>query len=219
MQSIRVLLADDHSIFRKGVRSILEEDREITVIGEAANGLEALEKVRDLAPDVLLVDINMPKMNGIEVAKIVSKQFAGTKALVLSMHNDQHYILKAVESGALGYLLKDTTKEDMISAVKTVNRGDKYFNGFVSNTIVDGYLNKAVKVKAKSGIDDSKSKLSKKEKVIVNYIIEGLSSKQIAERENLSVRTVDNHRANMMRKLGVKNAAELVKLALEEKLL
>ncbi len=219
MQSIRVLLADDHSIFRKGVRSILEEDRSITVIGEASNGLDALEKVRDLAPDVLLVDIAMPKMNGIEVAKIVSKQFAGTKALILSMHNDQHYILKAVESGAYGYLLKDTTKEEMILAVKSVANGDKYFNGFVSNTIVDGYLNKTSKVRTRTTGDDSKSKLSKKEKVIVTYIIEGLSSKQIAERENLSVRTVDNHRANMMRKLGVKNAAELVKLSLEEKLL
>ena len=219
MQSIRVLLADDHSIFRKGVRSILEEDKEITIIGEASNGVEALEKVRDLAPDVLLIDIAMPRMNGIEAAKIVSKQFTATKALILSMHNDQHYILKAVESGAYGYLLKDTTKEEMINAVKTVARGDKYFNGSVSNTIVDGYLNKTNKVRGKLMEDSSKSKLSKKEKVIVNYIIEGLSSKQIAERENLSVRTVDNHRANMMRKLGVKNAAELVKMAIEDKLI
>lgn len=218
MQSIRIILADDHSIFRKGVKSILDEEHDITVIGEAENGIEAIEKVRDLAPDILLIDIAMPKMNGIEAAQIIFKQFKATKTIVLSMHNNEDYILKSVESGAYGYLLKDTNKEEMIKAIRIVAGGDKYFNGVVTSIIVEGYLNKSTRKPKSESNEEGGLKLSKKEKIIIKYIIDGLSSRQIADKEDLSVRTVDNHRANMMKKLNVKNAAEMVKLALEKKL-
>ncbi len=216
MSKIKVVLADDHAIFRKGVKSLLENEEDIEIIGEAANGEEALDKVRELSPDVLMIDISMPKMSGIEAAEIVNKQFKHTKALILSMHNNDDYILKSVECGAHGYLLKDTSKEEMLKALRSVALGEKYFAGTVSNTIVNGYLNK---VSSKESDDKSdKAKLSRKEKAILQFIVEGLSSREIAEKLDLSGRTVDNHRANMMKKMNVRNAAELVRLAIELKL-
>lgn len=213
---IRVVLADDHAIFRKGVKSLLEDELDIEIIGEASDGVEALEKVNQLAPDVLMIDISMPRMTGIEASEIVHKQNPKTKTLILSMHNNDDYILKAVECGASGYLLKDTGKEEMLKALRTVAGGEKYFTGTVSNIIVNGYLNNVSKKDSDNKSD--KESLSKKEKVILRFIVDGLSSREIAEKLELSGRTVDNHRANMMRKMNVRNAAELVKLAIELKL-
>ena len=213
---IRVVLADDHAIFRKGVKSLLEDELDIEIIGEASDGVEAIEKVNQLAPDVLMIDISMPRMTGIEASEIVHKQNPKTKTLILSMHNNDDYILKAVECGASGYLLKDTGKEEMLKALRTVAGGEKYFTGTVSNIIVNGYLNNVSKKDSDNKSD--KESLSKKEKVILRFIVDGLSSREIAEKLELSGRTVDNHRANMMRKMNVRNAAELVKLAIELKL-
>lgn len=213
---IRVVLADDHAIFRNGVKSLLESELDIEIIGEANDGLEAVEKVKQLSPDVLMIDISMPGMSGIESAGIVTKQYSHTKSLILSMHNNDDYILKAVECGAYGYLLKDTSKDEMLKALRAVASGEKYFTGNVSNIIVNGYLNKVGK--SDSGEKADKDKLSRKEKTILKFIIDGLNSREIAEKLELSGRTVDNHRANMMRKLNVRNAAEMVKLAIEQKL-
>ncbi|HSZ73073.1 MAG TPA: response regulator transcription factor, partial [Cytophagaceae bacterium] len=202
--------------FRNGVKSLLENEEGIEIIGEANDGEEALEKVRALAPDVLMVDISMPKMSGIETVEILNKEFKHTKALILSMHNNDDYILKSVECGAHGYLLKDTSKEEMLKALHAVAAGEKYFAGTVSNTIVNGYLNK---IHTKESDDKSdKAKISRQEKAILRFIVEGLSSREIAEKLDLSGRTVDNHRANMMKKMNVRNAAELVRLAIELKL-
>jgi DNA-binding NarL/FixJ family response regulator len=213
---IKVVLADDHAIFRKGVKSLLEDELDIEIIGEANDGIEALEKVNILHPDILMIDITMPRMTGIEASEILSKNNSDTKALILSMHNSDDYILKAVECGASGYLLKDTSKEEMLKALKTLARGEKYFAGTVSNIIINGYLNKV----EKQHNDDKPEReaLSRKEKIILKYIIDGLNSRQIAEKLELSGRTIDNHRANMMRKMNVRNAAELVKIALELKI-
>jgi DNA-binding NarL/FixJ family response regulator len=213
---IRVVLADDHAIFRNGVKSLLESELDIEIIGEANDGLEAVEKVKQLSPDVLMIDISMPGMSGIESAAIVTKQYTHTKSLILSMHNNDDYILKAVECGAYGYLLKDTSKDEMLKALRAVASGEKYFTGNVSNIIVNGYLNKVSKTDSSEKAD--KDKLSRKEKTILKFIIDGLNSREIAEKLELSGRTVDNHRANMMRKLNVRNAAEMVKLAIEQKL-
>jgi len=213
---IKIVLADDHAIFRKGVKSLLEDELDIQIVGEASNGVEALEKVKELSPDVLMIDISMPKMTGIETAEIVTKQYKHTKSLILSMHNNDDYILKSVECGAYGYLLKDTSKEEMLKAIRAVASGEKYFTGTVSNIIVNGYLNKAGKT---SGDDKTeKELLSRKEKAILKLIVDGMNSREIAEKLELSGRTVDNHRANMMKKMNVKNAAEMVKLAMELKL-
>jgi DNA-binding NarL/FixJ family response regulator len=163
-----------------------------------------------------LMDISMPQMNGLDATEIISKQYKNSKSLILSMYDNEEYILSAVEVGALGYLLKDAPREEILTAIRTVARGEKYFNSSISNIIINGYL----KVKKTGGNETSSNvKLSKKEKIILKEIVEGLNSRQIADKLELSIRTVDNHRANMMKKLTVRNAAELVKLAIEKKLL
>lgn len=215
MEKIKVVLADDHYIVRNGIRNLIEGS-DIEVIGEANDGIEAIEAVKNLSPDVLMIDISMPKMNGLDATEIITKQYQQTKTLILSMHDNEEYILSALEAGALGYLLKDAPKEEILNALRTVSKGEKYFNSAVSNIIINGYINKV----KKSGSADAspKIKLSKKEKIILKQIVQGQNSREIAEKLELSIRTVDNHRANMMKKLTVKNAAELVKLAIEKKL-
>ncbi len=217
MKKIQVVLVDDHTIVRNGLRSILESTDEIEVIGEASNGEEALEKIAYLKPQIMLIDISMPGMSGIELVGKVVKQNNSIRPVILSMHNDDAYILKSVEAGAYGYLLKDATREEILSALHMVKDGEKYFNPAVAAVIVNGYLSQVQKVERVA--ESRKTLLSKKEKEVLRLLVEGMSSRQIADRLDLSVRTVDNHRANMMRRLQVHNAAELVKLALEEKLL
>jgi DNA-binding NarL/FixJ family response regulator len=216
MTKIKILLADDHTLVRNGIRSILENLPEIEIVGEAQDGAEAIKKVKELSPDILMVDIAMPILNGIEVVTEVNKSFSATKSLILSMHNNEDYILKAVEAGAFGYLLKDTTRDEMIRALHAVAIGKKYFSSPVSNIIISSYIEK---VKGNERDKPKKNKISKKEKPILKYLIDGMNSREIAEKLELSTRTVENHRGNMMKKLGVKNAVELVKRALEEKLI
>ena len=215
MEKIRVVLVDDHFVVRNGIKTLID-GTEIEIIGEASNGVEAVDAVKRLSPDVVLMDIAMPQMNGLDATEIISKQYKNSKSLILSMYDNEEYILSAVEAGALGYLLKDAPREEILTAIRTVANGEKYFNSSVSNIIINGYI----KAK-KSGITetDTNVKLSKKEMIILNQIVQGLNSRQIADKLELSIRTVDNHRANMMKRLSVKNAAELVKLAIEKKML
>ncbi len=214
MNKITVLLADDHTIVRNGIRSILEEFEEIDIVGEAGDGAETVEMVKSLAPDIAMIDIAMPVMSGIQATEQISRHHKKTRSLILSMHNSEDYILRSVEAGAHGYLLKDTTKDEMLRAIRTVASGEKYFASSVSNIIIQAYLHNV-----KNAASRQKPKLSKKEKEVLKFIIEGFNSREIAEKLDLSVRTVDNHRANMMKRLGVKNAVELVRVALDEKLL
>ena len=215
MEKIRVVLVDDHFVVRNGIKTLID-GTEIEIIGEASNGVEAVDAVKRLSPDVVLMDIAMPQMNGLDATEIISKQYKNSKSLILSMYDNEEYILSAVEAGALGYLLKDAPREEILTAIRTVAKGEKYFNSSVSNIIINGYI----KAK-KSGISEIETnvKLSKKEMIILNQIVQGLNSRQIADKLELSIRTVDNHRANMMKRLSVKNAAELVKMAIEKKML
>jgi DNA-binding NarL/FixJ family response regulator len=215
MNKIKVLLADDHTIVRNGIRSLLEGLADIEIVGEARDGAEALAQVKALSPDVLLMDIAMPVMNGIEAAVQVSRLYKKTRCLMLSMHQDEDYILKSVEAGAGGYLLKDNTREEMLRALRAVAAGEKYFSPSVSNVIIASYLQK---VKDAETRPVRKPRLSKQEKAILQFIVRGCSSRQIAGELSLSVRTVENHRASMMKRLGVRNAVELVRRALDDKL-
>jgi DNA-binding NarL/FixJ family response regulator len=215
MNKIKVLLADDHTIVRNGIRSLLEGLEDIEIVGEARDGAEALAKVKELSPDVLLIDIAMPVLNGIEAAVQVSRHYRKTRCLMLSMHQEEDYILKSVEAGACGYLLKDNTREEMLRALRSVAAGEKYFSPSVSSVIIASYLQK---MKESVTPPARKTRLSKQEKAILQFIVAGLSSRQIAEKLQLSVRTVENHRASMMKRLGVRNAVELVRAALDQKL-
>ncbi len=215
MNKIRLLIVDDHQVVRQGVTTLLENEDDIEIVGEASDGFDAIEKIKHLNPSIVLLDISMPKMSGIETAELIQKNHKSVKSLIFSMHNNEDYIIKSVESGAFGYLLKDTTKVEMLSALRAVASGQKYFNPQISSILVDALLNKPQKVVGK--VKES-YKISKKEKLVLKHLVSGLNSREIAEKLDLSVRTVDNHRAHIMKKTGVKNSIELVKLSLKENL-
>lgn len=219
MKKVRLLIADDHAVVRKGLLTLLEDEAGIEIVGEAADGIEAIEKIKILQPDIVLLDITMPRMSGIEAAKVLSEKHPDVKALIFSMHHNQEYILAAVENGAYGYLLKDTSKAEILDAIKTVSSGDKYFPPTVSTVIVNALLSRSnIAMITTEVLDKDKNltKLSKKERLILRYIADGLSSREIADQLKLSIRTVSNHRANIIRKTKARNTAELVKMAVKE---
>lgn len=212
MNLITILLADDHDVVRRGMKMLLEDEEGIQVIGEASDGLDAIEKVKTLMPNVVILDLTMPKMTGIEAAKIISEEYPAVKILIFSMHHNKEYIVKSVENGASGYLLKDTGKEELLRAIKVVSEGRKYFPPEISEIIIDELLAKT------SGTQEETrpifEKITPKEKQILGMIVQGYNSREMANKLFLSIRTVDNHRANMMKKVKAKNTADLVKMAI-----
>ena len=213
---IKLLIVDDHAVVRKGIQNLLEDEENIEIVGEASDGMEALEKVKNLKPTIVLLDLTMPKMSGFEVAKSISDRHPAVKSLIFSMHNNPEYMVTSVENGAMGYLLKDTSKEEILKALSSVSEGQKYFPPTVSAMIIDGLMaQRKQKTTPKLKNTSVFAKISKKEREILKYITEGMSSQEIAEKLSLSVRTVSNHRANILRKTDVKNTAELVRLAVE----
>lgn len=221
---INIILADDHEIVRNGIKMLLESENDIKVIGEAADGQETIDMISQIVPDVLIVDIRMPIYNGLEVTEQIKKTHPQVKILVLTMHDDSEYILKSVQVGADGYLLKDTGKQEFIKAIHVVHGNQKYFSGDISSTIVNSFL------KSSSGTtiipsyqsSDSTSKdylLTKRELEILKLIYEGTSNKDIADQLGKSVRTIETHRFNIMKKLEVGNITELLKKIDREKIL
>lgn len=209
--TIKIILADDHEIVRNGIKILLESEGDIDVVAEASDGEEAVKLVQSYSPDLLVVDIRMPKLNGIETTTIVKKRFPDIKVLVLSMHDDEEYIIKSVEGGAHGYLLKDTSKPEFIKAIHTINQGDKYFSGDISNILVNGYLSaKSKKATPEESSGSKDYQLTKRERQILKMTYLGTSNKEIADQLQKSVRTVETHRFNIMKKLEVNNIAELL---------
>lgn len=205
-----VLIADDHGIVRKGMRALIESMEGVVLVGEAADGVEALAKVRDLQPDVLLIDISMPGHSGMEVLDKVIEEGLSTRVVILSMHNEEEYVLKAVNSGASGYLLKNADDREIIEGIRTVASGQVFYSSYVSEVMVKSLR------KPKEQAD---TVLTSREKEILKHIVDGLSNKEIADITFISARTVDKHRASVMKKLNARNAAELVRLTIEKKLL
>ena len=223
MTPTRLMLVDDHSIVRDGIRLLLEQAEGLEIIEEANDGEEALDKLKSprpdtLRPDLVLMDISLPGMSGIQTTQVITRLYKNIRVLMLSMHNNEDYILRSVEAGAYGYILKDSSSDEMIKAIRTVATGEKYYSSPVASIILSGYM-QTLKKGDKNGRTERQSKLSNKEKEILQFLVEGMSSREIAEKLQLSVRTVDNHRANMMRRLQVRNAAELVRMAVEDKLI
>ncbi|MCU0415846.1 MAG: response regulator transcription factor [Cytophagaceae bacterium] len=220
MKMIQVVLVDDHSIVRDGVRATLKDQKNIKIIGEASNGKDAVKLVSELEPDVVIMDIAMPEMNGIEATDLLTKKKIQSKVIILSMHDNETYVLKSVEAGAMGYLLKDVDKEEFVKAINVVASGEKYFNTTISTLLVNGYLNKVKQGELKTSEDESEGEfdLTKRERGILKMIVDGRNNREIADGLGISVRTIETHRANIMKKLKVKNAVELVKVAIEEKI-
>lgn len=215
MSKLKILIVDDHQVVRNGVRSLIEDEDDIEILGDFSNGLDTIDFLRTTLSDIVLLDISMPKMSGIETAEIITKKFPSVKSIIFSMHNNKEYIIKSVECGARGYLLKDISKEELLSAIRRVHDGEKYFSSQVSNTLIEAIVNKPVIERQTENLD----LLSKQQKVILKYIVDGKNSREIAEELGLSVRTVDNHRYAIMKKADVKNTAELVKFAFKSSLI
>ena len=211
---MRVLLADDHGIVRRGLRSLLEEAGE-SVVAEAADGLEAIRLTEEHRPDLLILDIGMPKLNGIEVAARSQKLDRPPGVIILSMHADESYIIRALAAGARAYLLKDATDEDLLPAVRAVGAGKPFFSPTVTAVLVEDY----VRALQKRGLSDSYHLLTDREKEVLHLLAEGRSNKEVATLLDLGLSTVETHRANLMQKLNLHNTAEIVLYAVRKGLI
>ena len=211
INKIKVVLADDHSVVRKGIRLMIDNDKDLQIMGEASDGTQALSMIKMHQPHVLVADISMPGLSGIELTALINKEHPDTKVLILSTHNDEEYISRSFEAGALGYLPKDSNEPQIIAAIKSVSKGDVYYTPEVSNILTQSLIKK------KRTLGEN-HELTEREREILKLIVEGLSNKEIGDQLFISVRTVDTHRRNIMEKLEARNTADLVRKALEEKL-
>lgn len=211
----RVLLADDHAVVRKGLRFILEQESDLQVAGEAADGREAVRLARELSPDVVVMDIAMPQLNGIDATSQIVKQNPRTNVLILSMHNDETYLLRALEAGARGFLLKDTAEEDLVRAVRVAAQGKPFFSPAIAQALLEDYMRNL----QQRNQQDSYSLLTDREKEVLQLLAEGRSNKEVAQLLNLSVYTVETHRTRIMQKLNLHNTAELVLYAVRKKII
>lgn len=211
---MRVLLADDHSIVRRGLRGLLEAAG-ITVVAEAADGLEAIRLCEEHHPELLILDISMPKLSGIEVAARAQKMDRAPGVIILSVHGDESYIMRALAAGARAYLLKSATDEDLIPAVHAVSSGKPFFSPAVAAVLVEDY----VRQMQHKGLTDSYHLLTDREKEVLQLLAEGRSNKEVATLLNLSPSTVETHRGNLMQKLNLHNTAEIVLYAVRKGLI
>jgi DNA-binding NarL/FixJ family response regulator len=217
MSKINIVLADDHVLVRKGIKSMLESDTDIDVVGEAGNGREALEVAKALKPDILVLDIRMPEMTGLEAAALLHDYAPSTRAVILSMHDSEEYVVQALQAGAYGYLLKDTDKEEFLKALKQVCGGNKYFSGAISHVLANQLLNTRPPVSVRSPVEDVYH-LTRREKEILRMVIDGKHNREIADSLSKSLRTIETHRFNIMKKLGVNNAIDMVNKSVRENL-
>ncbi len=206
MPDVRILLADDHAVLRQGLRRILEEQRGWSVVGEAANGRDAVSQVEAIGPHIAVLDIAMPLLNGIEATRQLTRRMPATRVLILSMHSDQAYVTQAVKAGARGYVLKDSAGADIIQAVSALMAGKAYFSPPVAELMLDDYVRNLTE----KGILDRYDALSEREREVLQLVAEGRSTKEIAELLSISVATVETHRAHVLQKLDLKNTAGVV---------
>ena len=209
--TIRILLADDHRIIREGLASLLEKQPDMEVIQQVSDGLQAVSVSRDLNPDVVVMDLTMPGMNGIEATRLITNEVPGVKVLCLSVHGDNQFISAVLDAGASGYLLKDCAFEELVTAIHTVIGNQMYLSPGIASTVVDDY-----KARRPESGALAFSKLTEREREIVQLLAEGQTTKEIAERLCLSVKTVGTHREHLMAKLHVHSLAQLTKYAIRE---
>ena len=215
MNAVRILVADDHGVVRKGLRLILERHDGLEVIGEAADGREAVRLAEELSPDIVIMDVGMPQLNGIDATAQILHRNPRAGVIILSMHSDEGYIVRALSAGAKGYLLKDSAEEDLIQAVRIVAQGRPFFSPRITQTLLDDYVRQL----RQKGLQDSYDLLTEREKEVLQLISEGKSNKEVATTLDLSVYTVETHRTNLMQKLNLHNTAEIVLYAVRKKII
>jgi len=210
MSKIKVLVVDDHAMFRQGICALLRSYEDLEVVGEAEQGREAIEKVRELSPQVVLMDIAMPIMGGLEATRRIQKEAPNTKVLVLTQYDDSEYVLSLVRSGARGYISKTATASELISAIRAVNAGNFFLHPSAAKTLVEEYLRRA------GGEKNGYDRLTSREREILQLVAEGQTNREIADRLVIGVKTVLRHRTNIMEKLGFHNRTELIKYAISK---
>ena len=215
MSTTRVLIADDHPLIRSGLRALLSRESEFEVAGEAADGYQALELVEQLKPDVVMLDVSMPRLNGIDVAQKITEKTPSTRIIIVSIHSDEGYVLRALKAGAKGYLLKASPEGDILNAVRAVAAGQAYLSPEISRLLVEEY----VREMRFRGVEDSYDLLSIREKEILQLLASGATNRQVAEMIHVSVATVETHRTNVFQKLGIHSLPELILYAVRKGLL
>jgi len=212
MQKIEVLIVDDHTLVRDGIRALLALIADIKVVGEAANGREALEKVKKLAPDVVLMDLAMPIMTGLEATRRIRKRFPRTKVLVLTQYEDREYIVPTIEAGARGFISKAAAFSELASAIQAVYQGGSFLSPMAAAAVVEECQQKV----AIEGEKDSYQHLTDREREMLKLVAEGYTAKEIADMLVISLRTVETHKTNLMKKLNIHNKADLIRFAIRK---
>lgn len=212
MRKLRILLADDHKLLRSGLRLLLERQPDMTVVAEADDGREAVRNAATSKPDVVVLDIGMPNLNGIEACVQITQENSAIAVVMLSMHSDESYVLRALKAGARAYLLKDSAESDLVRAIHAVAEGKSYFSPAVSKVLLEDYVRKL----QRAGVEDSFELLTSREREILQLVAEGKSNKEVANLLNLSVYTVETHRSNLMQKLNLRGVPELILYAVRK---
>jgi two-component system, NarL family, response regulator NreC len=213
MDKIRVLLADDHTLIRSGIATLLHSNKDFLVIGEAEDGEEAVRKTGELKPTVVVLDLSMPKLSGIEATKQIKKKYPEVHVLVLTMHENEEYVYQILKSGAAGYVLKSAGKEELITAIRAAARGEKFFSPRISQLMAEGYVRRVEQVATETESGDVP--LTRRELEVLALVVDGMTNQQIADQLFISPRTVDTHRTNIMQKLNIHDLANLVRYAIE----
>lgn len=214
MNKIRVLLADDHTILRDGIRALLEDQSDMEVIGEAEDGQATVKMVAKLKPDVVVMDIAMPLLNGLEATRQIQRDYPQVKVLILTMHENEEYIRQVLAAGALGYVLKDAAARDLLGAIRTVNQGEAVLSPAITRLVIEDYLRWG-----DIRPEDTSNGLTLREREVLQLIAEGYTNKEIAEILSLSVKTIQSHRTNLMNKLDLHDRGELIKYAIQKKII
>jgi len=207
---MRVLIVDDHTMVRESLVSVLQADGEVQVVAQAADGIEAIEKAMQTRPDVVIVDLSMPRLGGVEVVRRLREALPATRVLVLTMHQEDEYVLQAVRAGASGYLVKDSAASELLAAVRSLHAGRGYFGPQAARTLAEQLQH------PERTLDDPYGRLTPREREVLHLIAEGLTTKEIARRLDISTKTAENHRGHVLEKLDVRNTAELVRYALRK---
>ena len=209
---IRILLVEDHTMVRKGLRSLLENETGIEVVDEAGNGREAIQKVESLKPDIVVMDISMPTLNGLDATRQIKRQHPDMKILILTMHTAEEYVFEVLDAGASGYVVKQSAPNELVTAIHAVSRGETYLSPKVSGLVVQEILNGVRKKK-------KEPRLTEREREIVQLIAEGHSNREIADTLHISIKTVDTHRSNLMEKLDLHSIADITRYAIRNKII